>query len=179
MKHLLYALSICFLLVGCNHSKRSTTKITQLIPETATVVLSVNNIETFKSDIKNNGFLKKLKSSIVYKDLLNPLENLAYLNTTNTVLICFNGLKNKPNYSIITKYSDSLFGNKNLDSLYLHSKVIDSIFTGSPSKVIIDSIMVTENSAFKTLDQATNTNASFSISLNENIASHFGKFCFY
>ncbi len=178
MKHLLYALSICFLLVGCNHSKRSTTKITQLIPETATVVLSVNNIETFKSDIKNNGFLKKLKSSIVYKDLLNPLENLAYLNTTNTVLICFNGLKNKPNYSIITKYSDSLFGNKNLDSLYLHSKVIDSIFTGSPSKVIIDSIMVTENSAFKTLDQATNTNASFSISLNENIASHFGNSVF-
>jgi hypothetical protein len=178
MKHLLYALTICILFVGCNHSKRSTTKITQLIPETATVVLSINNIETFKSDIKNNGFLKKLKSSIAYKDLLNPLENLSYLNTTNTILICFNGSKSKPNYSIITKYSDSLFSNKNIDSLNFHHRIIDSIFIGSPSKVIIDSIIVTKNSAFKTLDQVTNTNASFSISLNENIASNFGNSLF-
>jgi len=178
MKHLLYALSVCFLLVGCNQSKRSTTKITQLIPETATVVLSINNIETFKSDIKNNGFLKKLTSTIVYKDLLNSLEDLTYLNTTNSVLICFNGSKNKPNYSIITKYSDSLFGNKNLDSLNFHHRIIDSIFIGSPSKVIIDSIKVSDNSKFKTLDQVTNTNASFSISLNENIASHFGNSVF-
>lgn len=178
MKHLLYALSICFLLVGCNHSKRSTTKITQLIPETATVVLSINNIETFKSDIKNNSFLKKLVTTIVYKDLLNSLEYLTYLNSTNTVLICFNGSKNKPNYSIITKYSDSLFGNKNLDSLNLHHRIIDSIFIGSPSTVIIDSIIVTKNSDFKTLDQVTNTDASFSISLNENIASQFGNSVF-
>jgi hypothetical protein len=178
MKHLLYALSICFLLVGCNHSKKSTTKITQLIPETATVVLSINNVEAFKSDIKNNDFLKKFKSSIFYKDLLIPLENLSYLNTTNPVLICFNSSKNKPNYSIITKYSDSLFSNNILDSLNFHHRIIDSIFIGSPSKVIIDSIMVTENSVFKTLDQATNTNASFSISLNENIASHFGNSIF-
>lgn len=174
MKHLLFFLSFCFFLVGCNHSKKSSTKITQLIPESATVVLSINNIETFKSDLKNNAFIQKISASIFYKDFSIALEDLKQINTTNRVLLCFSGSTNKPNYTIITKYSDSLFSNQKQDSINLYSKIIDSIFIGSPSKTIINTVKLNENHSFITLDQVTNNNASFSIFLNDISSNNFG-----
>jgi len=69
MKKLLFILAVVTLLFGCNNPKKSTTKLFHLVPENASLVIKVNDLETFKSDIKNNDFINELPSSALQKDL--------------------------------------------------------------------------------------------------------------
>ena len=178
MKNLFFTLSICFLLTSCNNAKRSTTKLTQLIPENSTVILSINDIESFKSDIKNNAFITKLASSSFYKNLSAPLKKLSNFNTNNKILICFDASESASNYTIITKYSDSLFNNQKLDTVNWYHKTIDSIYVGSPSETLINSITKNTSSSFESLEQSANTNASFSILLNTESSNKLGNSLF-
>ncbi len=178
MKNLFFTLSICFLLTSCNNTKSSTTKLTQLIPETSSVILSINDIESFKSDLKNNAFINKLESASFYKDLSAPLEKLNNFNTNNKVLICFGSSENLSNYTIITKYSDSLFNNQSLDTINWHHKTIDSIYVGSSSEALINSITLNTSSSFESLEQSANINASFSILVNSENSNKLGNSLF-
>jgi len=166
MKPFLFTFFTCFLLVNCSNSKRNTTTITQLIPEASSVVLNINDFETFKSDIKNNAFIEKLSNTGLHKNLNSTLDRLSLLNTKNKVIICFNGEENATNFTIITKYSDSLFGGHSLDSIGLYSRTIDSIFVGSPSDSIIKTISLNNKASFKTIEQVSYHNASFSVFMN-------------
>ena len=130
MKNLFFTLFACFLFISCNNSKKGTTKLTQLIPQSSSIILSINDIESFKSDIKNNAFINKLEQYSFYSDLSVPLEKLNSFKTTNKLLICFSRSENASNYTIITKYSDSLFKNQERDTINWHYKTIDSIYVG-------------------------------------------------
>ena len=174
MKTFLFPLFACFLLVNCSNSKRSATKITQFVPEGASVVLSINDFETFKSDLKNNAFIDKLSNTSLNKKLNTTLDKLNLLNTKNKVLICFSNTANESDFTIITKYSDSLFGNNKLDSIGLYGKTMDSIFIGSPSDSIVKSISLNKDSSFNTLEQIPRHNASFSIYLNKGKTQALG-----
>jgi len=171
MKHLLFILSISLLLSGCNNSKRSSSKITQFIPSTSKIVLNINDLETFKSDLKNNALIDNVLLSTVLKDLSKPLENL---KSKTPVLICLDNTNGKSDYTIITKYSDSLFENKDSDSLHIYTTQVDSIFIGSSSQLIIDNIKSHERSWVNSLEQLKNTNASFSIFLNSDSSNTLG-----
>ena len=41
------------------------------IPQNAAVIVKINNLNAFKSDLKNNDFLAKLESFGVYKSVFN------------------------------------------------------------------------------------------------------------
>ncbi len=174
MKTFLFTLLACFLLVNCSNSKKSANKITQFIPESASVVLNINDFETFKSDLKNNAFIDKLSNTSLNKNLNTTLDKLKLLSTKNKVLICFNSMANESNFTIITKYSDSLFGNHKLDSIRLYGKTMDSIFIGSPSDSIIKNISLNKGSSFDALEQISHQNASFSIYLNKEKTQALG-----
>ena len=178
MKNLFFTLYLCFLLTSCNNAKRSTTKLTQFIPENSNVILSINDVESFKSDIKNNAFINKLASSSFYKDLSAPLDKLSNFNTNNKVLICFGTSENESSYTIITKYSDSLFNNQSIDTINWYHKTIDSIYIGSPSQALINSISKNTSSLFESFEQSINTNASFSIFLNTESSNKLGNSLF-
>ena len=174
MKNLLFKLFICFLIASCNNSKKSSTKLTQLIPESSSVILSINDIESFKSDLKNNALINKLEQSSFYKNLSLTLEKLNSFNTTNKLLICFDTTENRSNYTIITKYSDSLFNNHKLDSTNWYYKTIDSVYFGSSSEAIVNAAITRTASSFESLHQSTNTNASFSILVNTQGSNNIG-----
>lgn len=167
MKKLLITLLIGCSLYNCNNSKRSHTKITQLIPENATIVLSIKNIEAFKSDLKNNSFFKYFKNASLYNDLSKSFEGLDQINTNNNVLVCFNKADSLLNYTILTKYHDSLLVTNPLDSLKFASTVVDSIFALSPSKSNINSLQINEDPIFSPLEYANVDNSTFSIYLNK------------
>ena len=108
----LIIISLCF---SCNNSQRNKIKIHQLIPEGTSVVLKVNKLETFKSDINNSSFIKSLTTSSFYDDIKASLKSLENYKTDNELLICFNEYNSSLNYTFITKYNDSLV--KKADSL--------------------------------------------------------------
>ena len=169
MKKLLFILSIFITFYSCNNSKESTTTLYHLIPENSSLVLKINDLETFKSDIKNNDFINKFPSSILKKNISKHLETF---KTNNPILVCFVDSIGETDYSIITKYHDSLL--TNTDSLNIYSKIIDSIYVGSTSKSIIDQIKTFKNSALENLYETTNINSSFSVFMNNNSCNKLG-----
>ena len=169
----LIIISLCF---SCNNSQRNKIKIHQLIPEGTSVVLKVNKLETFKSDINNSSFIKSLTKSSFYDDIKASLKSLENYKTDNELLICFNEYNSSSNYTFITKYNDSLV--KKTDSLKLFNILIDSIFVASSSKDIIENIKIRENNGVDNYSKVLNEYTSFSVILNNHIATNFGNAVF-
>ena len=171
MKKLFFILSIFLTIYSCNNSKKTNTTLYHLIPENASLVLKINDLETFKSDIKNNDFISKLNISTLQKNIAIQFENL---KTNNPILICFEKNNNTYDFSIITKFHDSLLTGNNNDSLNIYSKIIDSIYISSASKSTIDQIKRFKNSTFENLSETTNNNSSFSIFINNKNCNNIG-----
>ena len=163
-----------FLLVfGCQSSKKNDTKLSDFIPQNASVVLKINDLETFKNDLKNSAFISELSSVETYKTINQQLKKLEYLNTDNPVLISFETIDDSLNYSLVTKYSDSLFANKSLDSIDFYYKTIDSVFIASNSETLINSLLASKNSALEKLLKTATLNKSTSIFINDEKSKGF------
>lgn len=169
----LIILSICF---SCNNSRGNKTSITQLIPDSTSIVLKINTLETFKSDFKNSAFIKELSSTQVFKNFNASIENLEKFNTSNELLMCFSSSGDSLNYTFITKYHDSLL--QESDSFKLYNTILDSIFVASNSNSIITNLTVQANTNINTFSKALNANKSFSLLLNNDSVNNFGKAVF-
>lgn len=161
MKKLLVLLLVLSFLSSCNRRQTKEISPTQLIPETSNIVLQINDLETFKSDIKNNNFTASF-SPLSLKSSLYDLNIIENLDTKNPLYICFEGKKDSIHYTLITKFKDSLFA-KEVDRTKFHSKIVDSVFVGSTSKKIINTLSVNEKDIFSSLFKTTNTKKSFSL----------------
>ncbi|WP_347924406.1 ribonuclease HII [Pontimicrobium sp. SW4] len=173
MKKFFVSLIILSIYFSCNNSKGNKTNITQLIPDSTSVVLKINTLETFKSDLKNSAFLKEISSTEFHKILNSSLEVLENFNTNNELLVCFNNSGDSLYYTFITKYHDSLL--QKGDSLKLYNTIIDSIFVASNSNRLVSNLNVQENTNFNTFSNALSENKSFSILLDNKSVNSFGK----
>jgi len=171
MKKILVALILFSILIGCNSNKKSTTKLSQLIPENALAVLKIADLESFKSDIKNNDFFNRTYNKQLQLQNSDILKNL---KTINGVLLCISKDENENHVSIITKYNDSLFKDVEIDSTSFYSKIIDSIYIVSTSETIINTLKPKLNLDFDLLAQTANNNASFSLYLNKKSTDSLG-----
>ena len=171
MKKILVLFVFSLILIGCNSGNKRTTKLSQLIPDNSIIILKISDLESFKSDIKNNDFVNtilKNEDDLFDSDLLNTIQ------TVNKVLYCVSEINNIKHTSIITKYNDSLL--KTLtNSTSFYTKIIDSIYVVSTSESIINAINPKENLSFETLNKTTNDNASFSLFLNKKSSNSLGK----
>ncbi|MFK2818481.1 ribonuclease HII [Flavobacteriaceae sp. LMIT009] len=167
MKKLLVLIIIGSFFLTCNQSKRSTTKLTQLIPENTEVVLQINNKATFSSDVKNNAILQIL--TVGQENQLNStLKYLEKINTTNPIITTFHNEA----ITFITKHHDSLI-EKTIDSRGLYSKVIDSVSIISSNKDFLNQFQVNEVNQFSKLELAS-SNSSFNVFLNTESTNRFG-----
>jgi len=175
MKKILIAFVLFSTIIGCNSNKKNTTKLSHLIPENAIAVLKIYDLESFKTDIKNNDFFNR---SINKERSLQDSDILKNLQTVNNVLLCFNKDKGKNHISIITKYTDSLFTSTTIDSTAYYSKIIDNFFIASTSEAIINGLKAGPNSTFEKLAQTANSNTSFSLFLNNKSSDSLGNIMF-
>jgi len=176
MKKFFVSLFIILLCFSCNTSKRNKANIYQLIPDSTQVVIKINTLETFKSDINNSAFVKAITKTNFYENFNTSLERLGDFKTDNELLICFNNYNDTTYFTFITKHHDSLV--KTSDSLKLHNTIIDSIHVASSSKNIIDAIKVNKNNSFNNYNKVLDEKASFSILLNRQSARSFGNTIF-
>ena len=171
MKKILVTFILFSMIVGCNSNKKSTTKLSQLIPENTYTVLKITDLESFKNDIKNNDFFNRTYNQELQLQDTDLLKNL---QTVNTILVCFNSIEDENHISIITKYHDSLIKKTDTDSTSFFSKIIDSIYVASTSESIINLLQPKPNSGFEKLSQTASANTSFSMYLNKKSLDSLG-----
>jgi hypothetical protein len=62
MKNLLILSFILIIVSSCNNSKQKRIKAVDFIPENASTIFKINNLEAFNSNLNNNTILSKLNS---------------------------------------------------------------------------------------------------------------------
>lgn len=106
---------------SCEDSSKKSGELSQFIPEGVSVVFKIQDFEALKTDIKNNGFLSKLKNTKPYT-FFNEDKLLKHLQPDSTSLLCLSEIKDTTYYTLITKPSATLF---NLDSI--PEKIIENL----------------------------------------------------
>lgn len=156
----IFILLLTILFVGC--TTETTLKEYSLLkfaPQDASVILQINNLEGFQSELKNNQLLQSFKNPKFKQDFNSFVTYLKYIKPTSKSLLCFNELgKDSFEYTFVTKSHPELIV---LDSLqkattksisYNNTSIIetrmgkhvnytfyaDSIFVNSSSQLLIE-----------------------------------------
>lgn len=152
-------LTLLFITLSCANTKKKRTSLIDFVPENSAVILKARNIESLQNSINNNELIQEFSKSNIYKNLERKFENIDIIKSNTPILLCFSKDKNDSlNYTLITKYHDSLFVTDSLknykeETLLLKnnairkstinknvffSTIIDSVFIASSSKKIIE-----------------------------------------
>jgi len=137
---------------SCEDSSKKSGELSQFIPEGASVVFKIQDFEALKTDIKNNGFLSKLKNTKPYS-FFNEGNLLKFLQPDSTSLLCVSEIKTTTHYTFITNPSVGLFNldsipNKTIENLNYKKNVIQKVTIDSQQLFIIikDSVFVASSS---------------------------------
>jgi hypothetical protein len=175
MKKLVFLLLIFLTLNSCNTNHKNQINPIDLIPENTSLVLKIESPETFKSDIKNNTFIKALSGTGLHRDMFRPIEILDLLNTDSQVLICYDKNDEATDYTLLTRYHDSLLKNMEENATQVFSKLVDSVYVVSSSKDFLDRIIPDTKASFESVFLPATDRSSFSIYLNENSMRRLGQ----
>ena len=166
MKKLLFALILLFLFQSCVNNYKKTASLSEFIPDNSLAIIKINDLETFKADVSNNDLVSNIVSNAKLDQKLNYLNQL---NVINTIFLCFDN--ESEDFSVLTKLNDSLI--KNTDSLTLKYKIVDSVFVGSNSEAILNSIKRRSNKDFEKINNTSNDLKSFTLFLKNEATKHF------
>jgi hypothetical protein len=153
MHKILYFLAVILTFFSCDYSQKSLLTIEDLVPKNASIVLSVNSLEGFKSAINNNELISKTG---VFKPLKKALIPLDSLKSLSPILVCINKESTSQVFTFITHQR-----NLNLsDTLAIPYIKLDSILVASTSKSVLESLKTQRHSEYSKiakLHQKTNT----------------------
>ena len=189
MKSIWYNLVLVLLLFSCNSSSKKST-IQDFIYNEAEIVLTINNIENFKSNSNNNHFIEQLSKTKPYKTITKKLSYITELQSNNSIYISlFTDASDSLQYSFVTKTNDSLF---KLDSIKMKRETIalksfyaekmvhknltlflakkDSLIIGSSTKAHLETLFnnKTDNNSIKKIIATQSKNGTFSVYINKN-----------
>ena len=88
-----FFIGLLFLLVaGCSQRQKKTTSLLDFIPQNASVIVKINNMNVLKSDLNNNEFLSSVESFGVSQSFLKDLAYLDNITTETESLLAFSEL---------------------------------------------------------------------------------------
>ncbi|WP_340064865.1 hypothetical protein [Ascidiimonas aurantiaca] len=136
-------IALLFLITGCNPTEKKVSGLTSYIPQNTFAILQVNDFTSFKSELKNNQFIKPLAESptgIRFNELLNHLD---LLDPETEFILCFNEVgKDNFEYTVITQYNDQLFITDSLQDVRSERFEYDNAF--------IDRVVTRNNTTYHT-----------------------------
>lgn len=121
-----YKVLFCLLalfILSCETEVKTTDSLLDHLPPNPALVIKITNLSNFKSELKNNAFLSKIKSFTTYKEVLDKLDHLSHLSTEHPCLLALYEVgKGNHDFVLITKKSPNLFnvddvGNKTVETL--------------------------------------------------------------
>lgn len=106
---------IAVVIFGCVKEKKTAVPLLDYIPQNASIIIKINDLQYFKSSIGDNNFLKTIASSGLYESVFEKVKPLDYLQTDSESILAFSELgKENFEFTFVTDESPILF---NLDSL--------------------------------------------------------------
>ena len=150
------------LVVGCSQQQKKTSSLLDFIPQNAAVIVKINNLNGFKSDLKNNDFLSKLESFGVYQSVFNKIKHLDHVTSETESILAFSELgadnfeftyvtSDAANTFVLDSVQNSrkesvLIGDQKIDTYDLEGDILFGISLNgkiaiSSSKVIIENLI--------------------------------------
>lgn len=183
---------LTLLIVSCTKEVKTKATLLDQLPPNPSLIVKINNLTNFKSELKNNTFLEKMKGLSNLTDVLNKLNGLGSLSTESTCLLALYEVgKDNYDFVLIAKKSPSLFNvediaNKKVETLtYQNAQITKyslddiSVFSLSREKEIVfsSSNLLVENMVrtkeanpidptLKKLYEATSGNKSATLFIN-------------
>ena len=190
MKNIWSLIFLFTLFISCQTTNKHNNP-TDYIPENASVIIQVNDLESLKSNLTNNDLLDALSTSKTYKKFASKLKTLNHLKTKHPLLICFHyDAKDSLHYTVISKQTPDLFqvdslqnisvesyqfNNSSINKTSIENAVTfsttkDSIFIASSHKNTLESVLskINTNQDLKTVLSTADTKRSLSILINNN-----------
>jgi len=189
---LLFCLLTLFILVSCTNEVKTKATLLDQLPPNPSIILKINNLTNFKSELKNNAFLEKLKGLANLKDILDKLKGMESLSSESTCLLALYEIgKDTYDYILITNTSSELFhiedvANKtvetlsyqgsqmtkySLDGLEVYSLSRDKQMVFSSSNLLVENMIRTKEAnpidpTLRKIYEAVPTNKSATLFLN-------------
>ena len=156
MHKFLYFLVFILTIFSCDYTPKSTRSIEDLVPKNASVIISINSLESFQSAIDNNALISKTD---VFKPLKKALIPLDSLKSLSPLLVCVNKEASSDVFTFITHQ-------RNLNSAHTLSIphiTLDSILVASSSEAVLESLKTQRTSEYSKLSKLQQTTNTFSI----------------
>ena len=164
MNYKVLTVIIVFLFSSCDRISKKNLSLYDLIPENSELVISIKNLNKFKSSINNNDYLKAVVSSnLTVKNLISQLDKI---NDDSGLLIGFYKDNYTTQYNIIGReiHNDSIENSK------FSFENIDIITSNPNYKPKVNNDLFVQK--FKKINQ---TNTNFSIALDSLKTKEFFK----
>jgi hypothetical protein len=193
---------ISVLVFSCDPSPKKARDISDFIPENATLIFKIEDLNTLSSDIKNSSLISKFKNEKPY-GFFSENDFLKFLHPTSKSIICISKNKTNSEITFLTKLTDGLFvtdsiTNSSVETIsykkqslnrvtvndqLLYTTIKDSVFIASSSQNIIQQLL--ENKTLKDpffnkiyhIKNTQDLTAIFpvnEVSLNESMLFNFG-----
>tara|TARA_B100000767_G_scaffold258508_1_gene267291 strand:- start:951 stop:3260 length:2310 start_codon:yes stop_codon:yes gene_type:complete len=147
---------------SCNIIENKSKDIKNFIPVNSSVIIKIDNLGKFKSDIKNNKLLDDLSKSDLKYNFKKQIKLINNFQDESQIIICLNEIEKI--FTIITKDSSN-----NHD---LHFRKIGDVNIFSNSSSTIKSIKEQANTEYNKYNKTFNTSSSFGIILNKNLSKN-------
>jgi hypothetical protein len=101
---------VLLLVFGCGKQQTQTNSLLDFAPQNAAVLIKVNDLNGFKSSLKNNNFISKFESFSIYSSITKAVGQLDRVNTEASSLLAFSELgKENYEFTFVTIDSASTF----------------------------------------------------------------------
>ncbi len=97
---------VLLLVLGCGKQQNHTNSLLDFAPQNAVVLIKINDLNGFKSSLKNNNFISKFESFNIYSSIMKGVGQLDRVNTEAPSLLAFSEL-GKENYEFTFVTTDS------------------------------------------------------------------------
>ncbi|MEL6917802.1 MAG: ribonuclease HII, partial [Bacteroidota bacterium] len=189
MKFRIVLILATVLILGCKKEKNTTVPLLDYIPKNSSIVIKINDLNVFRSEIKNNDFINKLRETGTYKTISDKLKGLGHLQTSGESLLAFSemGRENFEFTYVATKSPDLftldnvadkaietlIYENKNfikytLEGAIFYSMEIDDKVVISSSQLLLENLVrnkgsIKKHPTFQQLYKVSNTGKSASV----------------
>ena len=158
---------ICLFLIfwSCNIIENNTQEIEDYIPAKSSIIIKINNLGKFKSDVTNNEVLLNISQLDLKYNFKSQFSLINNFNDDSQILICLSENNKEEVFTIITK--DSARNHK------LYHKSVNGINIYSNSLNNVNNINGRVNDEYNKYNKTFNKNSSFSVILKGAISKEF------
>ncbi|MGB5822264.1 MAG: ribonuclease HII [Saonia sp.] len=188
---------IILLTFSCKKEKSVSSPLLDYIPQNASLIIKINDLSAFKSELKNNDFFSKLRQIQIYKNVFEKVKGLDHIQTNAESIMAFCEL-GKQNFELLyvaanapdffqldnvqdksiesLTYENRSFEKYTLEGYTLYSIVLDHRIIISSSQVLLENLIrnigeVKKPNALKRLYEISNRDKSASLFVNTKNSS--------